>query len=363
MKALLSRDVLELALSHCFDSTEKKAADSFCQFEFKNKALKLTTKGSFTAYEESVAAIKYDSDCVFAVKTSTILEFVKHIVSDEITMVHDAVKNSCLVSSSDKKSKLALQTVELKFEAVVDADDNVFEVPNPGELIAKLNFASHFCSENFQDHPLTAIHCSLKKNEAVIQSTNGPAYYKTQMETKGDGTSEFYLPKKSAAILKNIFEHETLEKISVNKNSIVFKSLNNNLQIFVEKSGEAFPDHVSEWLEKPVGAEMKISTYELSKSLKFFNGIFKDASVQFNVTDEHLELVCQESNLAAKEVVQTETSKGTIESVYNSRLYLECLDALQSSWIDLNFIAIQDSVAMCKMSADDTIILLCPVMS
>jgi hypothetical protein len=106
MKATLSRNLLELALSHAYDSTEKKASESFCQLDFDSSNLKITTKGAFTAYEESLPVIKCDEAVKFSVKTSTLLEFVRHINADDLIMSYDTTKNNFLVSSGDKKSKL-----------------------------------------------------------------------------------------------------------------------------------------------------------------------------------------------------------------------------------------------------------------
>jgi hypothetical protein len=150
MKAILSRNLLELALSHAFDATEKKSAESFCQFNFSNNALKINTKGAFTAYEESMPVIKCDEDVIFSIKTSTLLEFVKHISTDELIMSYDQNKNNFLISSGDKKSKLAVQTVTINFDDISDDNDNIFEILQSTELISKLNFAAKFCSNNFQ---------------------------------------------------------------------------------------------------------------------------------------------------------------------------------------------------------------------
>jgi hypothetical protein len=124
MKSVLSRNLLELALSHCFDATEKRGADSFCQLDFNFGNLKLTTKGSFTVYEESIKTIKCDTDCKLSIKTLTLLEFVKYINSDEIILAYDDVKKACLISSGDKKSKLALPQVDITFDSIVDDENN-----------------------------------------------------------------------------------------------------------------------------------------------------------------------------------------------------------------------------------------------
>jgi len=368
MKATLSRNLLELALSHAYDATEKKASESFCQLDFSSNNLKITTKGAFTAYEESLAVIKCDEAVKFSVKTSTLLEFVRHINADDLIMSYDSNKNNFLISSGDKKSKLAIQSVNITFDPIVDAEENIYEIPNSNELISKLSFASRFCSNNFQDHPLTGIHCSFEKTKLILKSTNGATFYSSEVQVEGKEVSELYLHKKTFSILKNIFDSESLQKISINKNSIVLKSLNNCLQIFIEKAVDNFPNQINDWLDKESSAEIKVSTFELIKSLKFFNGIFGDASVQINAENNILELSCKEktsedkkeSNIAAKESVVVEHLSGTTKSAYNSKYFLDCLDSLQSTWVELKFINMHDSFDLCKMTANNTLILLCP---
>jgi len=368
MKATLSRNLLELALSHAYDATEKKASESFCQLDFSSNNLKITTKGAFTAYEESLAVIKCDEAVKFSVKTSTLLEFVRHINAEDLIMSYDSNKNNFLISSGDKKSKLAIQSVNITFDPIVDAEENIYEIPNSNELISKLSFASRFCSNNFQDHPLTGIHCSFEKTKLILKSTNGATFYSSEVQVEGKEISELYLHKKTFSILKNIFDSESLQKISINKNSIVLKSLNNCLQIFIEKAVDNFPNQINDWLDKESSAEIKVSTFELIKSLKFFNGIFGDASVQINAENNILELSCKEktsedkkeSNMAAKESVVVEHLSGTTKSAYNSKYFLDCLDSLQSTWVELKFINMHDSFDLCKMTANNTLILLCP---
>ena len=369
MKVLLSRNLFELALSHCFDATERKAADSFCQMSFANGELKLTTKGSFTIYEESIKTIKCDADCDVTIKTATILEFVKYINSDDIILVYDNIKHTCLVSSGDKKSKLAVPQVDLKFEEIKQEmnDCDIFQITNSVELVTKLNFASKFCSNNFQDHPLTNIHCEVKPDEIELKSANGPGFYNSTIKVTGSNTSEFYLPRKTPSILKNIFDSEALEQISIDKNSIVFSSINNRLQVFIERTKDSFPDQILEWLkdDKTEEAKAKVSIYELSKALKFFNGIFSQSSIQCKIDNGDIELSCadDENKIAAKETVPTESSSGQTKSSYTSKLFLDCLESLQSAWVELSFITMQPDFALCKMSSNDTLVLLCPAIS
>ena len=115
-------------------------------------------------------------------------------------------------------------------------------------------------------------------------------------------------------------------------------------------------------------ADIKVATFEMIKSLKFFNGVFGDASVQLSTESNNLILSCKgresedkkESVLAAKESIVAEHINGTTKSAYNSRYFLDCLESMQSTWVELNFINMQNSFDLCKMTANGTLILLCP---
>lgn len=362
MKAKLYKNLLESALSRCFDACEKKTAESLTQFIFENDKLILSAKGSFTYYEECIDFIECSENAVFTVKTATILEFVKHVSSDCVLLAFDEEKKSCLISSSDKKSKIALQVSDTSIENNIKSEYSVnFSLENPHEFISKLSFASRFCSNNFQDHPLTAIHCHARPNDFEIKATNGASFYTTNLEIKNDKEIEIFLPKKSPVIIKNIFGENALDKCFINSKSVYLESNNCKLTLYIEKAEkDSFPSQISEYTKKSAEASVKVSTFELTKTLKFFNGVFSDSPVNFNVISGKLVLESKENNMAAKESVTTESCSGEAASAYIAKLFVDCLDSLQSSWVDLDFITMQENFCICKLKHDKTTILLCP---
>jgi len=362
MKAILSTDLLGSALSRCYDACEKKALESIVKLSFKDSKLLLSAKGAFSYYEEEMSTISVDNDSEFCIKTVTLLEFVKYISSESLIMVYDEEKKSCLVSSSDKKSKLALQIAEVTVELGQMPNYQVeFDVDNAHEFIAKLNYASKFCSNNFQDYPLTAICCEADIDNFTIQSTNGPYYYSSEIKINNQQNAmQIFLPKKSASILKNVFHEQLFDKCSISHRAVLFESNNCKLIFFVLESNNTFPDQVSDWIKKDSQASIKVSVYELSKTLKFFNGVFQDASVNFNIKDNKLTLESKQNNVASKESVVVEECTGDAKSAYNAKYFLDCLESLQSSWVNLDFIEMSTDFYLCKLTHGETLILLCP---
>ena len=112
MKSKLNKNFLESAISRCYDSCEKKSSESVVQFDFKNTELFLSAKGAFSFYEENIPISELDCDACFTLKTSNVLEFLKYISSDTIVFVYDDAKQSVLIATPDRKSKLALQTLD-----------------------------------------------------------------------------------------------------------------------------------------------------------------------------------------------------------------------------------------------------------
>ena len=365
MKAKLSRNLLEAAISRCFDACEKKATEAITQFEFSGEKLTLSSKGSITFYEETISVIESQSDCVFSLKTAAVLEFTKYITSEDLILVFDDIKKSCMVSSTDKKSKIAFQTLEILAEStIVQAYPVVFKVENPHELISKLNHASKFCSAMITDYPLTAIHCLIEPQEFKIKAANGPIFYSTSLEVNANDTIEVYLPKKSSSIIKSIFSDNLVEKCSIGTRSVLFESQDCKLTIYIEKSEkDSFPTTVSDWLYKDSAAKIKVSAHEFSKTLRFLNGIFNEASVHINIKDNVMILESKELTLAAKENVTVEECDGEADSSYGCKNFLDCLDSLQSPWVNLHFINFRDGFYLCKISSDKTLILLCPTTS
>lgn len=363
MKTRISTNVLESALSRCFDASERKSAESIAQFDFNNGSLTIKYKGAFTFYEETIKTIVLDEEAVFMLKTSTLLEFVKHTSSEELLMAYDDKKKTCIISSGDKKSKLALQAIDGQVDPGLEIEYPIdFAVSIPDEFITKLNFASKFCSSNFQDHPLTGIHCSIDETDFTIKSTNGSSFYKTSMIKDKTESIEFYLPKKAPSIIKNIFGDLALERCLASDKGVLFVSGAIKLKIFLERcEKDSFPNQISEWTNKPSCAELRVSVHQLTKALKFFNGVFQDNCVNFIVKDGSLLLESNENNMAAKESVIIEEGSGNAHSNYSSKLFLDCLDSLQTQWVNIEFINMKEDFALCKLTSNQTVALLCPI--
>jgi DNA polymerase III sliding clamp (beta) subunit (PCNA family) len=364
MKSKISRILLEIALSKCFEAGEKKTSESLTFFQFENNILKLTTKGAFTFYETSIEGI----DCEkmsFTLKTSAILEFVKYISSDEIIIVFDETKNSCLVSSADKKSKIAFQVTDEKFEDRQSADLSCkFTIANLEEFILKLNFSSKFCSNNIDDYPLTGIHCNIKQNNFELKSTNGPSFYQTNLEIDSKDNFEFYLHKKSPNIIKNVLTNESVKTFGVNNKYFYIETEKSKLKIFIEKCEQnSFPSQITDLLDKEKICSMKISAFEFSKTLKYLNGIIPNATSKIVCQNNVVTLEASQLNFAAKETLAVETLSGEVGAAYNTKYLIDCLDALPFSWVNIDFMLMQDSFFICKISHDSNIALLCPDLS
>jgi DNA polymerase III sliding clamp (beta) subunit (PCNA family) len=354
---------LESALARCFDASEKKSAESITEFKFSNNNLTLLCKGGIAFYKEQIPIIDCDEDCAFSIKTNILLEFVKYISAEEVVIGYDSKKQTCLVSSVDKKSKIALQALDHSYEWIESNDENIiFDIKNPQELISKLMFASRFCSNNFQEHPLTAINCNIEAKSFKIRATTGPAFYGTAVEKDITNPTEIYLPKKAPIIIKNIFSAYSLKKCYIASSNIKFESDNCSLIIYLEKtSNDSFPSQITDWSKKKSIAKIKVSSFELSKTLKFFNMLFSESAVKFVLKNGSLDLECKENTSAAKENVPLEEFEGEAESAYNSKILLDCLESLQATWVHLEFITMQDNLCLCKLYSGNTLELLCPV--
>lgn len=362
MKSKLSRGLLESALSRCYDAGEKKATESITKLSFEGAQLNLYSKGSFTFYEETIPVIESNATCDFCIKTSTLFEFVKYISSDDLYMIYDEEKKTCMVSTPDKKSKLALQLSDVEIEpGQQQTHDTKFAVENPHELLSKLNYASKFCSLNFQDHPLTGIHLYVEQDKLSIKATNGPIFYSDTIAIDSDNISEIYLPKKAPQILKNIFSEHALKKCSISSKTVLFESDKCKLTLYIENcSKDSFPAQILNYLKTDSVASVKVSSFEITKTLKFFHGVFGDTPVNFNVKNDVLNLESKENSLAAKEAVVVESVNGESSSAYNSKSFLDCLESLNSHWVNIEFVPLQGDFNICKLTNDKTLILLCP---
>jgi DNA polymerase III sliding clamp (beta) subunit (PCNA family) len=363
MKAEILRNLLDLALNRCFEAGERKSSECITKLEFKNDVLNLSTKGSFTYYEEKVPILACDESFSICLKTAHILDFVKYVSSDKVIVAFSKDKNSCVLSA-DNKTKLALQTVDQAIEDLVSPSyDCEFTFEDSNEFSNKLKCASKFCSANFQDHPLTAIHCSLENDSLCIKATSGPSFYQSSLLCRCTQSFDFYIHQKSHSIIKNIFNNFDFTQCYVNKNHLLLKNDFSSLKIFLESANSSFPTQVTDWLDKQADCTVKVSTYELSKSLKFLNDIFNNPAVSVKCLNNKLSLECLESNSASKDFINIEESNGQAESKYSVKLFADCLDALNSPWVNLNFIKMSYDFYLCKITSEKTITLICPISS
>jgi len=363
VKAELSRNLLDLALNRCFEAGEKKTSESVTKFNFVNDVLNLSTKGAYTYFEEKVAVIKCDQNFSICLKTAQVLDFVKYVSCEKVTLVFSQEKNSCILSA-ENKTKLVLQTVEQDIDDFNhSAYDCTFNFKDSNEFANKLKFASKFCSTNFQDHPLTAVHCSLDNNCMILKSTSGPSFYQSSLECELSSPFDFYIHQKSHTIIKNIFAIFEFNKCSVNKNHLVLENDFAKLKIFLESSNSTFPEQVTDWLSKTPDCVVKVSSHELLKSLKFLNDVFSNPNVVIKCEKGKLSLECLESNSASKDYIDIEELQGEAESKYSVKLFVDCLESLQSPWVSLNFIEMNDKFFLCKIIADKTTTLICPISS
>ena len=363
MKAEITRNVLDLALNRCYEASERKSSESITKFSFTEDKLVLTTKGSFTFYEETIPVLKCTEPFTICLKTSNVLEFVKYVSSEKVIIGYSQEKNSCVLSA-DNKTKLALQTVE---QDIQDNSNSIyiseFKLDDANDFSTKLKFASKFCSTNFQDHPLTAIHCSVEKDNFVIKSTCGPSFYQSEIGCTANNPFDFYLHQKAYTIIKNIFANSNFDNCFVNKNHLLMKNDFCSLKIFLESTNTSFPNQVTDWLSKDEDCLVRVSSYELMKSLKFINDIFNNPTVLLKCSDDKLSLECLESNSASKDIINAEKIEGVAESKYSVKLFLDCLESLNTSWLNLHFIMMNEDFYLCKITSDKTITLLCPISS
>jgi hypothetical protein len=357
MEMKIPTTILEASVSRCYEACQKKSDLSVIKIECVDKKITVSSKGAFTYYEEKLPIPDVNvENFVIHLKTSTFLEFLKHISSSEIVMSIVLEKKSCLVASADKKSKMALQILEPSVEkGQIGEFTGSFSLSSWNEFINTLNHASKFSSDNINDHLLKWIHCEIVKPMEVfhIKSSNGSTFFSSEynIEIDTENSLEFYLHKKCPVILRDIFNNLTIEFCQFNSRVLMFSSGACELYVYIEKSDEnSFPEQAVEIASRPSEAQIRVSAHELTKSLKFFNSVLQDATINFKVKDGKFLLVTQDANLAAKEDVITEICDGEATDTFHCKKFVDCLDALGSSWVELHFIKLVEDKFCCKMT-------------
>ena len=380
MKLKILRSILESALSRCYHASEKRASDSIVKFSVQEKTIQVSSRGGLAFYVETCDINEIDQVCEpFYVYTSTILEFIKHASTDEV-IVARVDETTCIVSTTDKKQKIALQIIDTS-EAPENPQSYLAEVNSQDfvDIVNKINSASKFCSADFQQHPLNAIHLHFEQTKLTIQSANGPMFYRHEcpvsiktLNASGFAGFEMYIPKKAPVIIKNVFADIIINSMKFSEKLILLESEKSSLILYIESNEQnIFPNKVLSWLTKERKSYIKLSHFEISKTVKFFNGIFDDPVISLELKNEELyvesiknsEASAKDTGIAAKEVVSLEESEGSSKSSYNSRYILDCLEAIAAPWINIDFVEMQGSFCIARITHGGTLILLCPTTS
>lgn len=367
MKSKCSRSLLEASLLRCYEASEKKSNESITNFDFKNNSLKISCFGDIAHYTEVLDLITLEDEGNFSIKTSVLLEFVKHSSDEIITFNYNNSKSSCLIESGNKNSKISLP-IELEnltsFE--YSGDSETIKIKEPLDFLSKLNHASKFCSDNFSDLNLRGIYCTVNLTKFEIKSTNGISMYCSNIECDSNLNKTFILPKKSPQIIKSIFSKYVLNTIEIYTNCVIYYSNNISVKILLENSEEnLFPSQIFDLLKNKSKASIKISSHELIKSFKFMHSMFKNESVNVFAKNNNIELLYQNNDkkLAAKEQIVCESFLGEADSPFYPSMFIDCLEAINSSWATIDFIELENDWCLCQFKSENVLILLCPVSS
>ena len=274
------------------------------------------------------------------------------------------------------KSKMKLQVASVIIEKYQESESvTCFQVETASDLIAKLNFASKFCSIPEPGKNVSSIHCTITQDLLSIKATTGAILYDTSIDIKSENEAKIYIPKKAPAIIKNIYHDVVIEKCTIYNRSIQFESSYGKLTVYLEAfQDDDFPEQIMEWKKKPSDAKIKASIFEITKTLKFFNLMY--TNTRLSVDEGKLNLQAaqfetkdvkdsqdEKKGIASKEQILVEECTGKASSDYPVKSLIECLEALQAIWVNLEFINMGEDLFICKLTHGNTVILLCPLIS
>ncbi len=195
-------------------------------FELSAGMLRLTASDSETTMETSIEVNEHDSDGAFAVSGKSILDVLKEIPEQPITIEVNADTYEMQVHYMNGVLKLMGQDpMEYPKAPSVADDEEAVSISMPAECLLKGISKTLFATDNNEFRAtMNGIYFDITGENMTFVSSNGHVLVRLVTKSvSGDGKSAFILPKKPALLLKSILPKEEGDvKVTFNSRNAVF---------------------------------------------------------------------------------------------------------------------------------------------
>ena len=195
------------ALSKVFNSKNSMPILDCFLFEVKNNVLTITASDNENVMTTQLKLDESDSDGVFAINNRTILDAVKELPEQPLTLDVDMATYAVKVIYLNGMYNFTAQSGE-EFPSLQPLSENSASIVIDSKTLSNDISRSIFATANEVLRPvMNGIYFDLKKDALAIVASDGHKLVRTQNKgITSDTPMSFILPKKPATLLKNVLQ-------------------------------------------------------------------------------------------------------------------------------------------------------------
>lgn len=195
-------------------------------FELNAGKLKITASDSETTMETVIEVNNCDSDGAFAVSGKSILDVLREIPEQPVTIeVNTETYEMKVLYMNGVLNLMGQNPLEYPKTPEIVKDDQVVDITIPSAVLLKGITKTQFATDNNEFRAtMNGIYFDITSDDLTFVASNGHILVRLKTaKIESDGKSAFILPKKPALLLKNILPREDADvKITFNSRNAVF---------------------------------------------------------------------------------------------------------------------------------------------
>lgn len=302
----------------------------YYKFDINEGTLVITATDMETTIITSLA-VEADEDFVFTIPAKTITDTVRELPDIPVEFTFQEVENNiAVVAGKAEYNMLALSTDEFP-ELPSRIDDNKVKI-NSDILIDAFTKTSFATSNDEVRQAMQGIYVEVDFNNITFVATDAHKLVKfTYSAIKTDVTESFIIPKKSAMLLKNVFDSDEEITMYIMRKNVFFVGDTNRLICRLIDAN--FPDY-NTVIPNDNPNHMVIDRASLLNTLKRII-IFANQTthgVTLNITEDSVKLTAQDVDFSSKaeDVLRCQFDGEETKIGYSGKFLIQMLSNLDT---------------------------------
>ena len=204
-----------LSLSRVINNKNSLPILSCFLFQIKGNTLTITASDSENVMKSTVELTEYDGDGEFAVQCQTILDAVKELPEQPLTLNVNLEEHAIYLTYQNGSYHFPVQSPE-EYPREQEMTDNASTITIPASVLASAISRSLFATAQDELRPvMNALYFDQKLECLSIVATDGHKLVRNNvLSLQTDTPAAFVLPKKPATLLKNALP-QTSEEVTI----------------------------------------------------------------------------------------------------------------------------------------------------